>query len=201
MHWEHVFCLLIDAVSTVHSLVLESIGFCILISAGSSQCFRASAIASGNLCMFRQQWSWSWETAIFYKHTFEYECGNILVKQKRPNCSEMIVNGFRDWESPFWGVRDNLTNYDWWFFSSHYQLLIYEGHGDVTALSPFSRGWRQGTPWTSHQLITGLLLTAEAAKQGANCTLGFSILLKDTSTCSLDPPQGSWDLKQWPSDH
>ena len=36
---------------------------------------------------------------------------------------------------------------------------------------------------------------AVAATQGANCTsgaiLGFSILLKDTSTCSSVPPQGS----------
>ena len=53
----------------------------------------------------------------------------------------------------------------------------------------------QGTPWMSHQLIAETLLMAENARQGANCTsgqiLGFSILLKDTSTSSTVPPQGS----------
>ena len=42
-------------------------------------------------------------------------------------------------------------------------------------------------------------------QQGANCTsgtiLGFSILLKDTSTCSSVPPQGSRDSNQQSSDH
>ena len=34
--------------------------------------------------------------------------------------------------------------------------------------------------------------------RGANCTseLGFNILLKDTSTCSSVPPQGSWVSNQ-----
>ena len=49
-------------------------------------------------------------------------------------------------------------------------------------------------PVMSHQLIAGPLLMAEAATQGANCTweaiLGFSILLKDTLTCSSVLPQG-----------
>ena len=44
----------------------------------------------------------------------------------------------------------------------------------------------------SHQLIAGPLLMAVTATQGANCTsgaiLGFTILLKDTSTCSSVPP-------------
>ena len=60
-----------------------------------------------------------------------------------------------------------------------------------------SVGVGQGTPWTGRQLNAGPLLMAVAATQGANCTsgatLGFSILLKDTSTCSSVPPQGSRD--------
>ena len=64
-------------------------------------------------------------------------------------------------------------------------------------------GESQGTPWWSCQLIAGPLLMAVAATQGANCTsgaiLGFSILLKDTSTCSSVPPQGGPGI--WTSDH
>ena len=49
-----------------------------------------------------------------------------------------------------------------------------------------------GTQWTSRQLITGPSLVAEAAMQGAN-NLGFSFLLKDTSTCSsAQPGAGIW---------
>ena len=93
--------------------------------------------------------------------------------------------------------------------TSSHSLIIYrlicEGHRDVTALSTifqgvvgvtgasYLSGRMQGTPWTSRQLITGPLLMAEVATQGANCTSGaileFSILLEDTSTCSSVPPQ------------
>ena len=56
-------------------------------------------------------------------------------------------------------------------------------------------GIGQGTPWMSWQLIAGPLLMAVAATQGAICTsgaiLGFSILLKDTSTCIPVPPRGA----------
>ena len=56
-------------------------------------------------------------------------------------------------------------------------------------------GVGQGTSWMSRQLIAGPLLMAVAASQGANCTsgatLGFSILLKDTSTCSSVLPWGA----------
>ena len=59
----------------------------------------------------------------------------------------------------------------------------------------FSMGVGQGTSWMSRQLIAGPLLMAVAASQGANCTsgatLGFSILLKDTSTCSSVLPWGA----------
>ena len=51
----------------------------------------------------------------------------------------------------------------------------------------------------SRQLFIGPLLMAVAATQGASCTsgaiLGFSILLKDTSTCGSVPPQGSWGFE------
>ena len=51
----------------------------------------------------------------------------------------------------------------------------------------------------SRQLIAGPLLMAEVTTQGANCTsgaiLGFSILLKDTTTCSSVPAQGSLGFK------
>ena len=74
----------------------------------------------------------------------------------------------------------------------------------------YSMGVGQGTSWMSRQLIAGPLLMAVAASQGANCTsgatLGFSILLKVTSTCSSVPPQGvgiptSDLLNQRSSDH
>ena len=91
--------------------------------------------------------------------------------------------------------------------SSHYLPFIREGRKDVTTFIHFFKGvvgftganpsylsgQRHYTPWTSSQP----LLMAEAAMQGANCTseaiLGFSILLKDTLTCSPVPPQGSGD--------
>ena len=105
--------------------------------------------------------------------------------------------------------------------SSHLIIycLIHEGRRDVTTLSPIFQGvttvtganpsylseQRQGTPWTSRQLIAGPLLMAKATTQGANCTsgaiLGFSVLLKDTSTCSSVLPQGSQDSNQQPSNH
>ena len=67
-----------------------------------------------------------------------------------------------------------------------------------------SMGEDQGTPWMSRQLIAGPLLMAEAALQKVptahQAISGFSILLKDTSTCSSVPPQGSRDSNQRPSD-
>ena len=60
------------------------------------------------------------------------------------------------------------------------------GSRDVAAgANPsFVSGRGQGTPWTSHQLITGHSLMSN---------VGFSILLKDTSTCSSAlPGAGIW---------
>ena len=66
---------------------------------------------------------------------------------------------------------------------------IFSPKGLRSLLGPnpvYSMGAGQGSPWMSCQLIAGPLLMAVAATQGANGTsgafLGFSILLKDTST-------------------
>ena len=57
--------------------------------------------------------------------------------------------------------------------------------GLAAGANPSLVSWRgQGTPWTSRQFITGPLLMSN---------VGFSILLKDTSTCSSAlPGAGIW---------
>ena len=80
-----------------------------------------------------------------------------------------------------------------WFWGNSFYLYspFSRGRGFTGANASLLYGRRQGTPWMSRQLIAGPLLMAEAATQGANCTsgaiLGFSILLKDTSTCNSFP--------------
>ena len=73
------------------------------------------------------------------------------------------------------------------------------GVAGLTGAKSSFYSWAKGTPLMSRQLIAGPLLMAVAVTQGANCTsgaiLGFSILLKDTSTCSSVPPQGSWGFE------
>ena len=84
-------------------------------------------------------------------------------------------------------------------------ILFFQGVAEVTGAYPsYLSGRRQGTLWTSRQLIAGPLLMAEAATQGTNCTsgaiLGFSILLKYATRSSV-PPQGSQDSNKQPSNH
>ena len=57
--------------------------------------------------------------------------------------------------------------------------------GCVAGVNPsLVSGWGQGTPWTSRQLIAGPSLMSN---------VGFSISLKDTSTCSSALPRaGIW---------
>ena len=61
---------------------------------------------------------------------------------------------------------------------------LYWSRGDMsTYLEPIlaDSGRGQGTPWTSRQLITGPSLMAEAAMQGANCTLRSGFWTSDLS--------------------
>ena len=65
--------------------------------------------------------------------------------------------------------------------------------GSQVFLLPAVSGREQGTPWTSCQLIAGPSLMPEATMQGygqlhIRSNLGFSVLLKDTSTCSSAQP-------------
>ena len=102
-------------------------------------------------------------------------------------------------------IKESVERISSRLVSSHYQPLIREGCGDVTALSllfqgvagvtganpSYLSGRRQGTPWTSHQLIAGPLLMAEAATQGAICTsgaiLGFSIFSSAPGEPGFEP--------------
>ena len=91
-----------------------------------------------------------------------------------------------------------------YFLSFNFLSAYPWGSWDVASFSPL-RGcggywgqiqftlWAKARgPWMSRQLIARPLLMAVADTQGANCTsgatLGFSILLKATLTCSSGPP-------------
>ena len=65
-------------------------------------------------------------------------------------------------------------------FSCHRLSLSMGLQGVAAGANPsLVSGRGQGTPWTSHQLIAGPSLMSN---------MGFSILLKDTSTCSSALP-------------
>ena len=68
--------------------------------------------------------------------------------------------------------------------------------GFVLEPIPAVSGWGQGASWTSRQLIVGPFTDGRGC-HGARCRLhirsklGFSILLKDTTTCSSAQPGGA----------
>lgn len=101
-------------------------------------------------------------------------------------------------------LKQYTVQHKMYIISSHYQPLIREGCGDVTALSPFSRDCRDY--WSQSQLsLWAKAAHHRALTDGRGChkrcqlhitsNLGFSILIKDNSTCCSAPHQGSQDSK------
>ena len=108
--------------------------------------------------------------------------------------SEKAGGGKKEWE----GVREKecigkkkshlslyLYFYPWGLLGCCHFIPFSRGRG-CTGACP-SSGRRQGTRWTSRQLITGPLLMAKAATQGASCMsgaiLGFSIHPRKKISC------------------